>query len=140
MEKAYSGDIDLLCVVKDGKRSSESKRIMKMMKEDSLYKHIYNESDKKINGIIENPLTMKIHQMDLLFVYEKEVPWMLLYFGSGKDFSKKIRAYAIQQGYKLNEKGLYYADTNRKVSFYPKNEREIFTFLKYPYVSPKNRL
>ncbi len=138
MEKPFSGDIDLLCVVKDGRRSSESKRILKMI--HSLCKHIYNESTKKINAIVENPLTKKIHQMDMLFVYEKEVPWMLLYFGSGAEFSKKIRAYAIQQGYKLNEKGLYYADTNRKVPFYPKNEREIFHFLKYPYVAPKNRV
>jgi DNA polymerase (family 10) len=141
MEKTYSGDIDLLCIVKDGKRNSESKQIMKMLKMEnpSLCKHIYNESSKKINAIIENPITGKVHQMDMLFVYKKEVPWMLLYFGSGKEFSKKIRAYAIQKGYKLNEKGLYDIKSGKRVNFHPKSEKEIFDFLDYPYILARNR-
>ncbi len=138
MGKKYSGDIDLLCIIK---QNSESKKIIKMLKTStpSLFKHIYNESSKKINAIIENPLTNKIHQMDMLFVYEKEVPWMLLYFGSGKEFSKKIRAYAIQKGYKLNEKGLYHVKSGKRVNFHPKSEKDIFDFLDYPYLLPKNR-
>ncbi len=138
MGKSKSGDIDLLCVISSRR---EVPPLLKRMEESEplLWKYIYNKSTKKVNGIIQNPLTKKIHQMDMIFVYEKEVPWMLLYFGSGKEFSKKIRAHAIQKGYKLNEKGLYYHKTNRRVSFYPKDEREIFDFLEYPYVKPEDR-
>jgi DNA polymerase/3'-5' exonuclease PolX len=136
MGKAYSGDIDLLCVVKN---STEIKNIIKELKEHGLFKHIYNESMKKINGIIENPLTHKVHQMDMLFVRKKEVPWMLLYFGSGKEFSKRIRLHALQKGYKLNESGLYDIKTGLRLGFHPKDEREIFVYLDFPYVIPEKR-
>ncbi len=136
MGKAYSGDIDLLCVVKN---SAEIKSIIKELKEHGLFKHIYNESVKKINGIIENPLTHKVHQMDMLFVRKKEVPWMLLYFGSGKEFSKRIRLHAIQKGYKLNEFGLYDIKSGLRLQFNPKEEREIFTYLDFPYIIPEKR-
>jgi DNA polymerase (family 10) len=136
MGKSYSGDIDLLCVIKN---SAEIKSVIKQLKECGLFKHIYNESVKKINGIIENPLTHKIHQMDMLFVRKKEVPWMLLYFGSGKDFSKRIRLHALQKGYKLNEYGLYDIKSGLRLAFNPKEEREIFMYLDFPYIIPEKR-
>ncbi len=136
MGKAYSGDIDLLCAIKN---ALEVKSIMKKLKKHGLFKHIYNESIKKINGIIENPLTHKIHQIDILFVRKNQVPWMLLYFGSGKEFSKRIRLYALQKGYKLNERGLYDLKSGLRLPFNPKNEFEIFTYLNYPYVIPEKR-
>jgi DNA polymerase (family 10) len=115
------------------------KSIIKKLKSIGLFKHIYNESVKKINGIIENPLTHKVHQMDILFVREKEVPWMLLYFGSGKEFSKRIRLHALQKGYKLNEHGLYDLNSGLRIKFNPKTEREIFTYIDYPYIIPEKR-
>lgn len=136
MGKAYSGDIDLLCVIKN---NTEIKNIIKKLKIYSLFKYIYNESVKKINGIIENPITLKIHQMDMLFVRKKELPWMLLYFGSGKEFSKRIRLHALQKGYKLNESGLYDIKTGLRLAFNPKEEREIFTYLDFPYIIPEKR-
>ncbi len=134
MKKKYSGDIDLLCIIK---KKSEIKEINKKL--ENIFLHIYNSSVKKINGIIENPLNKRIYQMDMLFVKEENVPWYLLYFGSGKEFSKKIRYEAIQKGYKLNEKGLYYISTKKRVPFYPKDESEIFDFLKLKYVFPEKR-
>ncbi len=136
MGKAYSGDIDLLCVIKS---VSEIKTVIKKLKTTGLFKHIYNESVKKINGIIENPLTHKVHQMDILFVRKNEVPWMLLYFGSGKEFSKRIRLHSLQKGYKLNERGLYDLKSGLRIKFNPKTEREIFTYLDYPYIIPEKR-
>ncbi len=134
MKKKYSGDIDLLCVIKE---SSEIKDIIKKI--GNIFVHIYNKSNKKINGIIENPLNKNIYQMDLLFVKKENIPWYLLYFGSGKEFSKKIRYEAIQRGYKLNEKGLYYISTKKRVPFYPKDESEIFDFLDLKYIVPEKR-
>jgi DNA polymerase (family 10) len=136
MGKAYSGDIDLLCIIKN---VAEIKSVIKKLKNNDLFKHIYNESVKKINGIIENPLTHKVHQMDILFVRKNEVPWMLLYFGSGKEFSKRIRLHAIQKGYKLNEFGLYDIKSGLRLQFNPKEEREIFTYLDFPYIIPEKR-
>jgi DNA polymerase (family 10) len=77
--------------------------------------------------------------MDMLFVRKKEVPWMLLYFGSGKEFSKRIRLHALQKGYKLNESGLYDIKTGLRLAFHPKEEREIFMYLDFPYIIPQKR-
>lgn len=136
MGKAYSGDIDLLCIIRN---NNEIKNIIKKLKKSQIFKHIYNESVKKINGIIENPLLLKIHQMDMLFVRKNELPWMLLYFGSGKEFSKRIRLYALQKGFKLNEHGLYDIKSGLRLPFYPKNEHDIFTYLNFPYMIPEKR-
>ncbi len=132
MGKSYSGDIDLLCIIKNNS-------IINLLKKSDLFKHIYNVSNKKINGIIENPLTHKIHQIDILFIKKRDLPWYLLYFGSGKEFSKKIRFHAIQKGYKLSEKGLYDAKSGKKINFRPKNEKDIFIFLDFPYIIPEKR-
>ena len=64
------------------------------------------------------------------------MPFFLLYFGSGENFSRKIRKYAKDKGYKLNETGLY--KNNKKINL--KSEKEIFDYLKIPYVKPENRL
>ena len=78
-------------------------------------------------------------KMDVAFVEEKYLAFYLLYFGSGREFSKKIRGIASKQGYKLNEKGLFYKN-GKRVNFNPKEEREIFNFLKIEYISPEKRL
>ena len=55
-------------------------------------------------------------------------------------FSKKIRIVASKKGYKLNEKGLYNKKSGKLIDFQPKSEKDIFNFLKIPYVLPENRI
>jgi DNA polymerase/3'-5' exonuclease PolX len=77
--------------------------------------------------------------MDMLFTTTKELPWYLLYFGSSRDFSKKIRLYASKHGYKLNQKGLFNKNTGKKIKLNVKKEEDIFKFLKIKYIKPENR-
>ncbi len=144
MGKRDSGDIDLLAVFPTPAAARAGyKEIIGALEESGVMLHFYNKSAKKINGIVRNPKTaiQRIYQMDMLFISKEELPWYLLYFGSGKEFSKKIRTIAIQKGYKLNERGLYYASSkgSKRVPFHPKEEREIFDFLETPYVKPEKR-
>ena len=67
------------------------------------------EAIKKINPnakitVRNNDINSIKEVKDILFINTKELPWYLLYFGSSRDFSKKIRLYASKKGYKLNEK------------------------------------
>jgi DNA polymerase/3'-5' exonuclease PolX len=146
MGKKDSGDVDLLVVFPTSVAARAGyKEIIRALEgegnEEGVMLHFYNKSAKKINGIVRNPRTavQRIYQMDMLFISKEELPWYLLYFGSGKEFSKKIRTIAIQKGYKLNERGLYYASSKKRVPFHPKEEREIFDFLETPYVKPEKR-
>jgi DNA polymerase/3'-5' exonuclease PolX len=93
--------------------------------------------EKKLISIIK--FNNKYYQMDMIFALNKELPWYLLYFGSNKDFSKKIRLYASKKGYKLNEYGLFNKITGKKINFTPLKEEDIFNFLKIKYIKPENR-
>lgn len=78
--------------------------------------------------------------MDIAYVSKENKYFYMLYFNSGKDFSKKIRYIASKKGYKLNEKGLFYRNTGLKVNLKPKSEKDIFDFLEIKYVKSKDRL
>ena len=78
-------------------------------------------------------------KLDVAFVLDSNLPWYLLYFGSGREFSKKIRIIASKLGYKLNEKGLFDKNNGEKINFYPKNEKDIFDYLNIEYIEPEKR-
>jgi len=62
-----------------------------------------------------------------------------LYFGSGENFSRKIRQIAKDMGYTLNEYGLKKKD-GKFVEGKFVDEKDIFKFLGVEYVKPENRL
>lgn len=137
MGRTTSGDIDLILVI-DSK--PERTTLIDRMLEDKMLIHVYNRSEKKMNGLIRTRPRGKVRHFDLLFLDSSEqVPWYLLYFGSGVTFSKWIRQEAKRQGYKLNEKGLFDAKTGRRLPFHPTSEREIFEKLRIPWVEPHLR-
>ncbi len=144
--KKDSGDIDLIFTLKNinsytpyAKNEIMENIINDLMKE-KIIEYIFSKGSEKIIAIIKNPLNGKFRQMDILLVDEKQLPWYLLYFGSDKEFSKKIRHEAIQKGYKLSEKGIFNRKTGKKIQFEPKKEKNIFNFLNIEYIQPKNRI
>ena len=142
--KKESGDIDLLFVKNNIKNhtSYAKAELFQNVIDDlrDIIVYIFSQGHEKLIAIIQNPLTNKIRQMDILMIDEKELPWYLLYFGSDKEFSKKIRKIAIEKGYKLSEKGLFDRKSGKRIDFHPKNEKEIFTFLQIPYIPPSKRI
>jgi deoxyribonuclease-4 len=134
--KKYSGDIDLLVHCKKINTEIINKIINKLIN-DKIIVDIFLRGSKKIICIIK--FDNKLYQMDMLFINTKELPWYLLYFGSSRDFSKKIRLYASKKGYKLNEKGLFNKITGKKIKLNVKTEEDIFKFLKIKYIKPENR-
>lgn len=142
--KKDSGDIDFLFVKKNMKNhtSYAKAELFQNVIDDlrNILIYIFSQGHEKLIAIIQDPLTDKIRQMDILMIDEEELPWFLLYFGSDKEFSKKIRKIAIEKGYKLSEKGLFDRKSGKRIDFYPKDEIEIFTFLDIPYIPPSQRI
>ena len=134
--KLYSGDIDLLVHCNKINIKLINKIIDKLINQKIIV-DIFLRGSKKIICIIN--IDNKFYQMDMLFINTKELPWYLLYFGSSRDFSKKIRLYASKKGYKLNEKGLFDKITGKKIKLNIKTEEDIFKFLKIKYIKPENR-
>ena len=92
--------------------------------------------DNKLMLLMRFPGENIVRHVDIFFVNKEDIPFFLLYFGSGENFSRKIRKIAKNKGFKLNEKGLFKND--KKIDL--KSEEEIFNYLNLPYVKPENRL
>ena len=78
----------------------------KIIVESLSSKKIPDIKSKKYMGIIKMSDNTYKH-LDLHVVKFEELPFYTLYFGSGEYFSKLIRKYAKDNGYLLNEKGIY---------------------------------
>jgi DNA polymerase (family 10) len=107
------------------------------LKKEGILIEILSMGNTKLISFIK--VRGKIYQMDVAFIKEDELPWYLLYFGSSRNFSKRIRLYASKLGYKLSEKGLFNKINGKRIDFYPRTEEEIFHFLNMEYVKPENR-
>ena len=138
--KKYLGDIDLIVTYNNVNDINDINDIFykKLIEENILYETLQSGENKSIY-IIKLPNKNIYRKIDVAFIEEKYLPWYLLYFGSSREFSKKIRGIASKLGYKLNEKGLFNKETGIRLNFNPKNEEEIFNYLKITYVKPENR-
>jgi apurinic endonuclease APN1 len=135
------GDIDLIISYNKDKITLDkvNEIIYELLNKEHIIIDILSNGYKKSIYIINNPISKKIRKMDVAFVESENISWYLLYFGSSREFSKKIRLIVSKMGYKLNEKGLFYKNTGKKINFNPKDEKDIFNFLKIDYVKPENR-
>lgn len=146
--KKYSGDIDLI-ISYNSKSKNVQNIFYEKLKEENIIRDVLSFGKEKNMFIVKLPETYSknfipkikyYRKVDVAFVEEKYIPYYLLYFGSSRDFSKKIRIIASKLGYKLNEKGLYDKETGLRINFNPSSEKEIFTYLNIEYVKPENRV
>jgi endonuclease IV/DNA polymerase/3'-5' exonuclease PolX len=139
------GDIDFILTCKsrnDLKRAPSIFRDILIAKK--MLKETLSSGEKKSIYIVKSPLKSSqlksnYYKIDIAYILEEQLPWYLLYFGSSREFSKKIRTIASKKGYKLNEKGLFNKKTGKMLDFQPRDEKEIFDFLEIEYVDVKDR-
>ena len=125
-------DIDLIVCTKTG----EIKPILELMKQKKILEDYLHSSENDIFGIIK--VKDFFYKIDIKCVLPKYFYSYLLYFGSGKYFSKYIRGLAKQKGYKLNRYGVTNLKTGELKTF--RSEEGIFKFLNIPYYTPKERM
>jgi len=139
-KKEFCGDIDLIISYNsDYNLINLKKEIYEIMEKESIIKTTLSSGSEKSIIIVKLDDYKYYRKMDIAFVQEKYLYFYLLYFGSGRDFSKKIRAIASKRGYKLNEKGLF-DKNNKRINFNPKSEEEIFKYLDIDYVEHEDRV
>ena len=141
--KKFSNDIDLIISFNKKKKEHNLESIKNIFYDKLLKKNIIIETLssglEKCMYIVKLPNNF-YRKIDVIFIEDKYLPWYLLYFGSSRIFSKKIRKISSDLGYKLNEKGLFNKKTGNRIQFNPKNEKDIFDYLKIEYVEPEKRL
>jgi apurinic endonuclease APN1 len=139
-KKKFCGDIDLIISYNsDYNLVNLKKEIYEIMEKESIIKETLSYGTEKSIIIVKLDNYKYYRKMDIAFVNKKYLYFYLLYFGSGRDFSKKIRAIASKRGYKLNEKGLF-DKNNRRINFNPKSEEDIFKYLGANYVEHEDRI
>ena len=124
-------DIDLIVCSKDGNIKNTLETLTRL----GVLVDYVNSGKEDIFGIIK--LSNKFYKIDIKVTIPKYFASYLLYFGSGKYFSKYIRGTAKGMGYKLNQYGITLKDGNLKTF---RSERAIFNFLKIPYLTPQERV
>jgi len=88
--------------------------------------------------LVKFPFYDKVVHIDFRFCDKRLRSFFELYFGSGENFSRKIRGIAKSAGYTLNEYGL--RKGGKYVDKYFPDEKSIFDFLGVEYVKPEDRL
>lgn len=94
------------------------------------------EGDSNFMGVIR--IFNKFYRIDAKFTTPSHYASFLLYFSSGKYFSKYIRGIAKEQGYKLNQYGIENLKTGKLKTF--RSEEAIFKFLGVKYLTPPERV
>ena len=125
-----SGDIDVL--IKSSDESVLSSFINSLTKKKYIT-HVLAHGSKKFMGVCQTSKKGKFRRLDILLTSPDEYPFALLYFTGSDKFNVAMRKHALTKGFSLNEHGF-----TPKAPFM-NSEEDIFKFLDYPYVSPKDR-
>ena len=148
-EKADSGDIDVLISTPEYDPTLMDSYYNNLIKEGIITKqNTISKGNIKIMAI--GKIDEYYRHIDI-FYYTKEVyPFALLFTTGSKEHNVNMRAHALKRGYSLSERNLTHGTASgRPVSKeeyiekiqkeYPETEEDIFNFLDYKYVLPKNR-
>jgi len=152
-EAVSSGDIDVLIGYPEGMTEKEAeekfKKIVEEFESKSYITDILAKGSKKCLAVVKlsestddsEKSKMKARRLDLLLTPPEEFPYALLYFTGSDKFNIKMRKKAIEMGYSLSEHGLKITKKDPAPPKPPmmKTEKDVFEFLKIPYISPKER-
>lgn len=76
-------------------------------------------------------------EVDLIHATKEDHAFQMLYLTGSKEHNIKMRAIAKAKGYLLNQKGIFI--NGERVSRTFDTDKDIFNFLRIPYVEPENR-
>ena len=151
MGKKDSGDMDIIMTLtgKVGKTIDSVKfgmsskynaifdSIIQLLKDRGFILDQFWKGRVNWMGIMKSNSKSPARHVDIRWIPERYEETFLLFFGSGEIFSRMIRKVAKEQGYTLNEWGLYDLKKGKYLEIY--TERGIFDILGLKYIPPKNR-
>ena len=127
--KKDPGDLDLIIINQKGKIRDV---ISDLVREGALVDYVKMGEEEIMAAVMVDG---KFYKVDIKCTTRRFLASYLLYFGSGKYFSKWIRGIAKKRGVKLNQYGIVKND--RLKTF--KEEKEIFDYLGIDYIPPEER-
>jgi DNA polymerase beta len=154
--KPYSNDVDVLLTNKKVKSKMD---LEKEGMHNSLYKFVELLTRDKfiLDDLTDKDYQIKymgyckfgdnpVRRIDIRYIPYISYPAALLYFTGSAEFNKKMRRWAIQLGYTLNEYGLYEVEKSKDKKLIKtklvktKSEKDIFDKLGMEYLPPESRI
>lgn len=144
--KKESGDIDIVVSIRSLRTKEDIQKVPVLQKlvsrlfkrrllvDTLLGSRIPSSTQTTYIGVAKIGKTAR--HIDIHIVGWEELPYHMLYFGSGEKFSRQIRQWAKKEGYKLSEHGLFKGMSKIKNI---KTEKDIFKRLKLRWIPPNKR-
>jgi len=144
-----SGDIDALITT-----DVKNPRVMSTFYNNLVKRNIIKPPDIIAKGPTKIMAVASIDEysrhLDIFYHPKETFPFAILFTTGSKEFNVRMRKFALEKGYSLNEQNLTHkSPTGRKVSKEeyleiinkesPETEQDIFNFLGYQYISPELR-
>tara|TARA_B100000768_G_scaffold181342_1_gene203918 strand:+ start:799 stop:3018 length:2220 start_codon:yes stop_codon:yes gene_type:complete len=144
-----SGDIDALITT-----DVKSPRVMTTFYNNLVKRNIIKPSDIIAKGPTKIMAVASIDEysrhLDIFYHPKETFPFAILFTTGSKEFNVRMRKFALEKGYSLNEQNLTHkSPTGRKVTNveyltvidkeFPETERDVFDFLGYPFITPESR-
>lgn len=144
-----SGDIDALITT-----DTKNPRVMTTFYNNLVKKGVIEKTDVLAKGPTKIMAVASIDEyyrhLDIFYHPKETFPFAILFTTGSKEFNVKMRKFALEKGYSLNEQNLtkksptgpkvtqneYMNSINKE---FPETEKDIFNFLGYPYISPELR-
>ena len=134
-----SGDIDIL-VTSDGINHIEKyKEFVTCLKCIGYISDDLAFGDNKYMGICKLPGCDKYRRLDVIVTTPEQYYFEVLYFTGSDDFNKEMRSEALKQGYSLSQYNFTHVDSGKIVDRKFNSEEDIFDFLGFKFVTPKDR-
>ncbi len=124
--KETVGDLDILVSAKDSQPVMEE-----FLKTDGI-QEVIAQGEKKTSIVLSDNM-----QVDLRVVSEASFGAAMQYFTGSKEHNVKLREMAVKRNLKINEYGVYEADSNKKIA--GKTEKEVYETLGLKYIPPELR-
>jgi NAD-dependent DNA ligase/predicted flap endonuclease-1-like 5' DNA nuclease len=134
-----SGDIDV--IITSTLPQVFTKFVDNLLKEKIIL-HILSRGPTKCLVVAKIPGSDAARRVDFLYTNPEEFPFAILYFTGSKIFNTVMRHVALENGYTMNEHGIYKMEAKKKgekVNHNFKSEQDIFNFLGLEYKSPIER-
>lgn len=129
-KKETVGDIDIVILSEPKNRKKIVERIISLPQVDRVL----------AKGITKTSVVLKnkhIH-VDIRLVHDYEYGAAMLYSTGSKEHNIKLRMIAKQRGLKINEYGIFDAESNKRLA--GETEEEMYHFLNLKYIPPEQRL
>jgi DNA ligase (NAD+) len=136
-----SGDIDIIITNKDNNTAAFTQFLNQLVKQNIIIELLTRGKTKSLT-IAQLPGKTP-RRVDFLYTSPEEYAFAILYFTGSKIFNTVQRQLAVNQGYTLNEHGIYHMSDKQKgnhVSGTFTNEKAIFDFLGMVYKEPSERI